>query len=81
MSKEHERHYGGYRGDKQIPEDPTRCIEEVVSYATNFPNFHQCRRKRGYGPDGNYCKQHAKLELARTLDEVLNQTLRDDVER
>ena len=23
-------------------------------------HFNQCSRKRGHGPDGAYCKQHAK---------------------
>jgi hypothetical protein len=36
-------------------EDPTRCIEEVDGWIP-----HQCSRKRGHGPDGLYCKQHAK---------------------
>jgi hypothetical protein len=43
-------------------EDPTRCIEEVwPSDTTWYP--HQCSRKRGHGPDGLYCKQHAKKHM------------------
>ncbi|CAB5223449.1 hypothetical protein UFOVP383_49 [uncultured Caudovirales phage] len=50
-----ERRYGQWGGNpKGHPEDPTRCIEEV------WPFPRQCTRKRGYGPDGLYCKQHAK---------------------
>lgn len=41
------------------PEDKMRCIEEVFSYGRQFIP-HQCQRKRGYGTDGLYCKQHAK---------------------
>lgn len=43
---------------KGIPEDPTRCVASV----TDFTGWHQyqCKRKRGYGPNGEYCKQHAK---------------------
>jgi len=38
-----------------IPEDPTRCIVEVTGKSTTY----QCRRKRGYGPNKLFCKQHA----------------------
>ena len=38
--------------------DETRCIARVP-YEGGW-HFHQCTRKRGYGPDGKYCKQHAK---------------------
>lgn len=34
------------------------CCEEVTSYETNWPRHHQCSRKRGFGPDKAYCKQH-----------------------
>jgi hypothetical protein len=34
------------------------CCEEVADYSTRFPMYHQCRRKRGFGPDQAYCKQH-----------------------
>lgn len=43
---------------KGIPEDPTKCIEEV-SDDTGWHSF-QCKRKRGYGPNGEFCWQHAK---------------------
>jgi len=44
---------------KGIPEDKTRCVAEV----TDWSGWHQyqCQRKRGYGPNGEYCKQHAKI--------------------
>lgn len=41
-----------------IPEDKTRCIEEVAD--SSGWHFYQCHRKRGYGLNGLYCKQHAK---------------------
>jgi hypothetical protein len=36
--------------------DPSRCAYEM------YDNFigRQCSRKPGHGPDGLYCKQHAK---------------------
>jgi hypothetical protein len=55
-----ERRYGVWGGCPMgQAEDPTRCTEEVWSREnTWYP--HQCSRKRGHGPDGLYCKQHAK---------------------
>jgi len=55
-----QRRYGVWGGCPQgQAEDPTCCIEQVwPSGGTWIP--HQCCRKRGYGPDGLYCKQHAK---------------------
>jgi hypothetical protein len=44
---------------KGDPEDPARCIEEVLNW--NKWHMIQCSRKRGYGPNGEYCKQHAKM--------------------
>ena len=45
--------------------DETRCIARVAD-DTGF-HFFQCRRKRGYGPNGNYCNQHAKKFTNRTV--------------
>jgi hypothetical protein len=45
------------------PEDPTRCIEEVWPTDGLWISY-QCSRKRGHGPDGLYCKQHAKKHEA-----------------
>jgi hypothetical protein len=42
-----------------ISEDITRCIKSV-SDDTGW-HFYQCKRKRGFGKDGLYCKQHAKM--------------------
>lgn len=41
------------------PEDPTRCVEEVWNGPRGM-TASQCSRKRGFGPDGEWCKQHAK---------------------
>ena len=35
---------------------PERCVYMVWGW-----HSHQCSRKRGYGKDGRYCKQHAKI--------------------
>jgi hypothetical protein len=58
-----ERRYGVWGGcPKGQSEDPTRCIEEV--WPIGGWNPYQCSRKRGHGPDGLYCKQHAKQHEA-----------------
>jgi len=72
-----ERTYGLFN---KVPEDKTRCIKSIHG-GERWPSFHQCRRKRGYGPDGLYCKihdpeavkkrkeeSHARLEFKIKLD-------------
>ena len=55
-----ERRYGRWAGNqKGDPEDPTRCIEVVCGRNRSVLTY-QCSRKRGYGPGGLYCAQHAK---------------------
>ncbi len=43
---------------KGIAEDKTLCVAEVKDFSGW--HFYQCSRKRGYGPEDKYCKQHAK---------------------
>lgn len=51
------KRYGVWGGNpKGTPEDLTRCVQPVYDWHIS----HQCRRKRGHGPGGRYCKQHAK---------------------
>ena len=51
------RIYGRWGGNPDgTPEDTNRCIAEVRP--TNGWISSQCARKRGYGSDGLYCKQH-----------------------
>ena len=53
------RKYDEWAGNpKGITEDKTRCVAEVPDF-TGWHSF-QCLRKRGFGPNGEYCKQHAK---------------------
>lgn len=57
-----ERRYGRWAGNPEgLPEIKTDCIESV-----NPSGFipQQCSRKRGFGKDGLYCKQHAKRHPA-----------------
>ena len=59
------RIYGQWAGNEQgNREGVTRCITEVW---TGW-HSHQCERNRGHGPDGLYCKQHAKREAERQFD-------------
>jgi hypothetical protein len=55
------RRYGQWAGSPRgQPEDVTRCVESVYPTWTRAPIPGQCARKRGHGPGGEYCKQHAK---------------------
>ncbi len=40
-------------------ENPNRCIEAI--WHKEYGCGYQCQRKRGYGKDGLYCKQHSKM--------------------
>lgn len=55
------RRYGDWAGDpKGVPEDVLRCVVEVWPQTRDAGWIPwQCQRKRGYGKDGLYCKQHA----------------------
>lgn len=56
-----ERRYGVWNGCPMgKPENPIQCIKEVWPSGSYGWVPHQCSRKRGHGPDGLYCKQHAK---------------------
>ena len=59
------RRYNRWGGNpKGTPEDQLLCIVQVHDRQTRWPSFSQCRRKRGHGPGGLYCKQHAKILAA-----------------
>lgn len=54
------RIYGAWAGNPHgVLEDKTRCIKEVYPQGNTWIPY-QCQRKRGYGPGGLYCKQHAE---------------------
>ena len=46
------------------PEDKTRCVY-TVSNRDILALDYQCLRERGHGPDGLYCKQHAKIKKSK----------------
>jgi hypothetical protein len=52
--------YGQWAGnEKGQPEDETRCVAQVWGAGEWIGR--QCRNKRGFGPDGLWCKRHAKV--------------------
>jgi hypothetical protein len=57
-----ERRYGKRAGNPNgYFEDLHLCIVEVGHDVTQGSHGHQCSRLRGHGPNGDYCKQHAKM--------------------
>lgn len=53
------RRYGCWAGRPNgMPEDITRCVAAI--YAGSRFISQQCTRVRGFGPNEEYCKQHAK---------------------
>lgn len=61
MTEHKPRRYGMWAGcPGGYAEKTAYCIERVH----NNYLFFQCNRKRGYGQDGLYCKQHAKRHPA-----------------
>jgi hypothetical protein len=51
------RRYGQWAGDPRgVPEDMTCCVQSVWERCME----HQCLRKRGFGIDSYYCRQHAR---------------------
>lgn len=61
MTDTKERRYGQWAGNPMgNAESPDHCIKEVWPNDRYRMIPYQCCRKRGHGPDGLYCKQHAK---------------------
>lgn len=61
------RIYGKWFGRPQgHPEDPERCITSV--YTGHGFGSTQCKRKRGFGPDGLQCKQHDPEAIEKKAD-------------
>ncbi len=59
------RRYDAWAGNPAgVAEDPTRCVETVADASLRFTHYCQCRRKRGHGPDGLYCRQHDPVAAA-----------------
>lgn len=41
-----------------VSENKSRCIKSVADGGRSV-TAHQCHRQRGFGPNGEYCKQHS----------------------
>ncbi len=54
------RHYGQSACSQGNREDILLCVAQCQERWVSY----QCSRKRGHGPDGLYCKQHAKMIAA-----------------
>jgi hypothetical protein len=54
------RNLQGVRYYDGVIENKKHCIEKVRFRYAPLRALHQCDRYRGHGPDGLYCKQHAK---------------------
>lgn len=53
------RRYGCWAGYPEgTRENKEHCIAEVYGWPSHIS--YQCQRKRGHGPNGEFCKQHAK---------------------
>lgn len=53
------RRYGAWAGyPNGYRENMDFCAEQIPE--RHGYRFFQCGRKRGHGPNGEYCKQHAK---------------------
>ena len=54
-----------YYGEDKISEDKSQCIVRVSPMGGQMyqalVGSYQCSRKRGHGPNGEFCKQHARL--------------------
>lgn len=58
------RRYGAWAGAPvEYPERVEDCVVEV-SVGRRNALFHQCGRRRGHGPLGLYCRQHARMLAA-----------------
>lgn len=64
----HQERYNSLGGRSGSPADPSRCCVEV-SDRQRWISYSQCARKRGYGPEGAYCKQHDPSAVKKRNDE------------
>lgn len=75
----HKERYGDWAGNPSGHKpDFARCADEVWPN-DRFPISHQCNRKRGFGPEQAFCKQHdpeAKKERERKACENYEKGIR-----
>lgn len=55
-----ERRYRVWAGSPNgTRENKENCVQDVADGGRSVLS-HQCNRKRGHGPNGEYCRQHAE---------------------
>lgn len=54
------RRFGKWAGNPKGHREDVTCCVCSVAVGERSQLFRQCSRKRGYGRDGLFCKQHAK---------------------
>lgn len=50
-------------------EDIARCIESIHG-GGQWPSWHQCPFKRGFGPTGEYCRKHSPESVKKRQNKV-----------
>ena len=66
MSVPKNRRYGCWGGNRAgLAEDKDRCVESIWHNHSPGGYGDQCSRKRGYGPNGEFCKQHDPGAIAK----------------
>lgn len=74
--------YDSYFNPKGTPENIENCIVKMFSEIRSCGTTYQCTRKRGFGPDKLYCKQHANsLQKRKEKDELYQKHLDDIVKK
>jgi hypothetical protein len=72
----YQKAYGNWAGNpKGSAPDFTLCCEEIWT-RERWSRHHQCSKKRGYGPDKAYCKQHDPA-VAKSRRDAVNARSRD----
>jgi hypothetical protein len=67
MSKPSDGRYGCWAGNPSgRAENKENCVQQMFDQVIG----RQCSKKRGYGPDKEWCKQHAKKLFGGTNDSI-----------
>jgi hypothetical protein len=84
IDKDGLRRYAAWAGRPEgVKEDVTRCVASVRD--SGGWHSYQCERKRGFGPEGLYCRQHsnaierAKQEEAARKAKAIADALKEEI--
>ena len=56
--------YGKMGHKHGLPPKPDQCCVEITHYVGRWPEWSQCSKKRGHGPEGAYCATHDPEKVA-----------------